>query len=149
VTDPRLLVFDLDGTLVPTMEDYADKAASLMEAALVHLALKLWILTAVSVYGTICLTAFARSFKRRPVLVTKEELIVRAGLLWTVRIPREAVVCESPGTICDLRLPPLAEPNVVLRLGKPVVAHGLYGRTRRVSTIGLSMDDPAAFRAAL
>jgi len=33
VTDPRLLVFDLDGTLVPTMEDYADKAASLMEAA--------------------------------------------------------------------------------------------------------------------
>lgn len=25
-----LLVFDLDGTLVPTMEDYADKAASLM-----------------------------------------------------------------------------------------------------------------------
>lgn len=26
-----LLVFDLDGTLVPTMEDYADKAASLMQ----------------------------------------------------------------------------------------------------------------------
>lgn len=30
---PALLVFDLDGTLVPTMEDYADKAASLMEEA--------------------------------------------------------------------------------------------------------------------
>ena len=30
---PALLVFDLDGTLVPTMEDYADKAASLMEDA--------------------------------------------------------------------------------------------------------------------
>jgi len=29
-----LLVFDLDGTLVPTMEDYADQAASLMEAHL-------------------------------------------------------------------------------------------------------------------
>lgn len=29
----RVLVFDLDGTLVPTMEDYADKAATLMHAA--------------------------------------------------------------------------------------------------------------------
>jgi phosphoglycolate phosphatase-like HAD superfamily hydrolase len=29
----RVLVFDLDGTLVPTMEDYADKAAALMHAA--------------------------------------------------------------------------------------------------------------------
>lgn len=29
--NPAVLVFDLDGTLVPTMEDYADKAASLME----------------------------------------------------------------------------------------------------------------------
>jgi phosphoglycolate phosphatase-like HAD superfamily hydrolase len=30
---PGLLVFDLDGTLIPTMEDYADQAAGLMEAA--------------------------------------------------------------------------------------------------------------------
>ena len=30
----ELLVFDLDGTLVPTMEDYADQAASLMQAHL-------------------------------------------------------------------------------------------------------------------
>ena len=30
---PALLVFDLDGTLIPTMEDYADQAARLMEAA--------------------------------------------------------------------------------------------------------------------
>lgn len=30
---PALLAFDLDGTLVPTMEDYADKAADLMVEA--------------------------------------------------------------------------------------------------------------------
>jgi phosphoglycolate phosphatase-like HAD superfamily hydrolase len=29
--DVRVLVFDLDGTLVPTMEDYADRAAQFME----------------------------------------------------------------------------------------------------------------------
>jgi phosphoglycolate phosphatase-like HAD superfamily hydrolase len=28
---PQLLVFDLDGTLIPTMDDYADQAARLME----------------------------------------------------------------------------------------------------------------------
>lgn len=31
--NPALLVFDLDGTLIPTMEDYADQAARLMQAA--------------------------------------------------------------------------------------------------------------------
>lgn len=30
---PKVLIFDLDGTLVPTMEDYADKAAHLIEQA--------------------------------------------------------------------------------------------------------------------
>lgn len=29
---PQALIFDLDGTLVPTMDDYADRAAQLMEA---------------------------------------------------------------------------------------------------------------------
>ena len=32
-SDVRVLVFDLDGTLVPTMDDYADRAAQLMEEA--------------------------------------------------------------------------------------------------------------------
>lgn len=31
--DVKVLVFDLDGTLVPTMDDYADRAAQLMEEA--------------------------------------------------------------------------------------------------------------------
>jgi len=31
--DTKVLVFDLDGTLVPTMDDYADRAAQLMEEA--------------------------------------------------------------------------------------------------------------------
>jgi phosphoglycolate phosphatase-like HAD superfamily hydrolase len=31
LSNVRVLVFDLDGTLVPTMEDYADRAANLME----------------------------------------------------------------------------------------------------------------------
>jgi hypothetical protein len=85
-----------------------------MEAALVHLLVArwsvtvAWILTALSVYGAVWLVAVARSFSLRPVLLTGDELIVRAGLLWTVRIPRSQVAIEHPGTPCDLRIPVLA-----------------------------------------
>ena len=122
---------------------------SVMEAALVHLVVArwsvvgAWALTAISVYGAIWLTAMARSFSLRPALVTDDEVIVRVGLLWSVRIPRAAVSLEGPGARCDLRAPMLAEPNVVLRVAEPVLARGLYGMTRRVSTIGLALDDPS------
>jgi len=128
---------------------------SLMEAALVHLivarwsAAGAWVLTALSVYGAIWLAAVARSFRLRPVLLTRDEVTVRAGLLWTVHIPRGACSVERPGARCDLRVPLLADPNVVLRLAGPVTARGLYGMKRRVSSIALGLDDPAAFGRAL
>jgi hypothetical protein len=124
---------------------------SLMEAALLHLLVArwsvtaAWILTALSVYGAVWLVAVARSFSLRPVLLTDDELIVRAGLLWAVRIPRCQVAIERPGNPCDLRVPVLADPNVVLRLVEPVVARGLYGMARKVSTVAIGFDDPAAF----
>lgn len=124
---------------------------SLMEAALLHLLVArwsvtaAWILTALSVYGAVWLIAVARSFSLRPVLVTDDELIVRAGLLWTVRIPRSQVAIERPGGPSDLRVPLLADPNVVLRLAEPLVARDLYGMTRKVSTVAIGFDDPAAF----
>jgi hypothetical protein len=34
---------------------------------------------------------------------------------------------------------------VVLRLADPVVARGLYGMTRKVTTVAIGFDDPAAF----
>ena len=122
-----------------------------MEAALVHLLIArwsvtaAWVLTVLSVYGAVWLVAVARSFSLRPVLLTDEELIVRAGLLWTVRVPRNQVTIECPGDPCDLRVPMLADPNVILRLAEPTVARGLYGMTRKVATMAIGFDDPAAF----
>ena len=128
---------------------------SVMEAALVHFivarwsVLAAWILTALSIYGAIWMTAVARSFALRPVLVTGDELIVRAGLLWTVRIRRSAITLADSGSSCDLRVPLLSDPNVILRLDGPVLARGIYGITRNVQTIGLGLDDPSSFRDSL
>lgn len=128
---------------------------SLMEAALVHLIIArwsvtvAWVLTAVSIYGAVWLGAVARSFRVRPMLVTENEVVVRAGLLWTVRIPRDAVAIESAVSTYDLKVPLLAEPNVVLRLRTPRIAYGIYGLRRRVSTIAIQVDDASAFRSVL
>jgi hypothetical protein len=128
---------------------------SVMEAALMHLVLarwstKLaWTLTVLSLYGAVWLVAVARSFALRPVLVTDGEWIVRAGLLWTVHVPRSGVAFETPAAPCDLRVPVLAEPNLIMRLAEPAIAQGLFGITRKVSTIALALDDPAAFRETL
>lgn len=124
---------------------------SLMEAALVHLLVArwsvtaAWVLTCLSVYGALWLAAVARSFVLRPVLVTTDEIVLRAGLLWTVRIPFSSITTERPGASCDLRVPILADPNVVLRLAEPAIARGLYGITRNVTRVAIALDDPSAF----
>jgi hypothetical protein len=128
---------------------------SVMEAALVHVvvarwsSLAAWLLTTISVYGAIWLVAVARSLVLRPVVIARGEIIVCAGLLWTIHIPLDACEIEPSGARCDLRVPMLAQPNVQLRLSEPVTARGMYGITRRVSTIALGLDDPAEFSSAI
>jgi hypothetical protein len=130
-------------------------AVSLMEASLVHfLVLRwslagAWAITAINMYAAAWMAGVARSFALRPVLLTPDELVVRGGLLWSLRIPRGAFAVDSPGDACDLRIPALADPNIVLRLPEPAVAHGMYGLQRRVSRVGLGLDDAAAFRKAV
>jgi hypothetical protein len=129
---------------------------SVIEAALVHLVVTrwsvaaAWVLTALSVYGMVWLVAIARSFVLRPVLVQAGELVARGGMMWTVRVPLAAICAVDPGASQhDLKLPPASEPNVVLRLAKPVTAQGMYGMTRRVSILALAIDDRNGFVRAL
>jgi hypothetical protein len=92
---------------------------SVMEAALVHLIVMrwstpaAWILTALSSYGAVWLIAMARAFVLRPVLVEGGELVVRGGMMWTVRVPLRAIAAIEPGGAkCGLRMPPASQPNV-------------------------------------
>ena len=129
---------------------------SVMEAALVHLVVMrwstaaAWVLTAVSAYGTVWLIAQARAFVLRPVLVHDGVLVVRAGMMWTVRVPLQAIAAvEQGGAKCDLRVPPASEPNVRLRLSEGVTACGMYGVKRRVASIALAVDDREGFVCAV
>jgi len=131
-------------------------AVSTIETVLVHLvvmrwsAAAAWALSALSFYGTVWLLAMARSFILRPVLVLDGELIARSGLLWTVRIPLATVASvESGARDYTMKLPPASQPNVVIRLSEPVTAHGIYGITRRVSSVALAIDDRTSFVRAL
>jgi hypothetical protein len=129
---------------------------SLVETVLVHLALMrwsvaaAWALSALSIYGMVWLVAMARSLVLRPVLVRDGELIARSGMLWTVCIPLADIASvESGDAIFGMKLPPASQPNVVLRLSEPVTARGIYGMTRRVSSLALAIDDQAAFLRAI
>jgi len=112
-----------------------------------------WALTALAAYGLLWFVADARAARRRPVLLDAETLLVRAGLRWTIRIPRLRVVALRD------RPPAAGEPSVRaalpttrplwLELAEPVVAHGLYGREKLVRFVGVAVDDARALQAEL
>jgi hypothetical protein len=129
---------------------------SLIETVLVHFVVMrwsvaaAWALSALSIYAMVWFVALARSFVLRPVLVRNGELIARGGMLWTVRIPLAAIASvESGDTTYAMKIPPASPPNVVLRLSEPVTARGIYGMTRRVSSLALAIDDQTAFVRAI
>src|ERR1022692_2404253 len=130
---------------------------SLMEAALVHLLVRqrshtaAWILRALSVYGAVWLVAISRSFALRPILVGDGELVVSNGMLHTLRVPlaKIAAVRRSNYQDAGWNVPPASDPNVLVEFSEPVVARGMYGLKRRVTRIGLSVDDPEGFEKAL
>jgi len=77
----------------------------------------------------------------RPVLVQDGEVVVRSGMMWTLRVPVAAIAAVDRGGKFEIKVPPACEPNVVLRLAAPVVARGMYGIARRVASVGLAVDD--------
>jgi hypothetical protein len=130
-------------------------AVSMMEAALVHLVVMrwsvtaAWVLTALSAYGAVWLVAMSRSFLLRPVLIHDGSVQVRGGMMWTAAVPIPLISAVDRGGGFDIKMPPACEPNVVLRLAEPVVARGMYGITRRVTSVGIAVDDPEAFEQAI
>jgi len=53
---------------------------------------------------------------------------------------------KTPGYLGALLLGTLP---YLIALNHPIVAHGLYGRRKTITTLGLAVDDTATFEAAL
>jgi hypothetical protein len=123
---------------------------SVVEAGLAHLVVQRWSVTAswivfgVSIYGAILLVAIARSFNLRPIVVTRDSILIRSGMLWSVMIgPGNIVAVErSSGGPGHLRVTGMAEPNVFVEFRESVIAEGLYGRRKTISRIAISADTP-------
>jgi hypothetical protein len=127
--------------------------ASLIEVPAVHLVashwsrLAAWILTGLGVYAAVWILAVCRSLRLRPGYVTGAEVVIRLGLLFSLRVPKNCIrAIGRRGKLVSgddfLVLPRFAEPNVFIEFTTPVTAERLFGLRRAVAAIGLCVDDP-------
>jgi hypothetical protein len=103
-----------------------------------------WVLTGLSIYGTVWLIALSRSFWLCPCYLQNGELVFRNGLLWTLRIPLDQIASASPARSeeADLSMPPATDPNLRFEFSTPITVRKMYGIERRVCSLAVSVDDP-------
>jgi len=112
-----------------------------------------WILTAGTVYGALWLIADYRATVLRPILASDEDVSIRAGLRFSLSVPREriaAVLGDKPDfgkESANLTL--LATSTSWIVLSQPILARGPYGFRRRVRAVGVAADDPDGLRRSL
>lgn len=133
--------------------------ASLLEVVPVHLVVAhwsvtaAWILTGLSLYGALWAFALSRSFALRPTLVTADALLIRFGLLFSLRVPFTSLrtVSREPisGAMDALIIPRNSEPAFYLEFTEPLAAERMLGFTKRISAIGLGADDGNALYAEI
>jgi hypothetical protein len=136
---------------------WAFVAIALVELIVVHLLLAHWshtaalILSALSLASILWLVSVIRSFRRLPVLITPDALVMRVGTLKGATVPlsqvaglRESWDAELLRRRDVLNLALIAYPNVVVMLHGPLQ----MGR-REVIASAHRLDDPLAFTAAL
>lgn len=116
-----------------------------------------WIHLALSGYGLLWLLGDYRATRARPHELTAEALVVRSGLRGQARIPWDLVRSveafdwrrKAPAADDHANLTVFGRPDFVIELEQPVEVVGFYGRTRRVGSVGIGVDDAASFRSAV
>ncbi|HEX9163879.1 MAG TPA: hypothetical protein VF980_19375 [Thermoanaerobaculia bacterium] len=110
-----------------------------------------WILTCLDLYGILWLLGDMNALRLRPSLVTDDALRIRYGLRWSVDVPRESVAAirrttgesdwKRPGV---LKVAMIDDPQWMIELREPLVAHGLAGWRKTVTAIAIRPDDDSA-----
>lgn len=135
-----------------------------IEAFVLHLLLTrwnstaAWIVTGLSIYAAIQVLGFAKSLSKRPVVINKNSLILRYGILNEVEIPFSNIekieLSKKPLEKDKLTttLSPLGElesHNVIISLKRESELFGIYGLKKRFKVIGFHIDEPAEFTGHL
>lgn len=133
-------------------------ALSTIEIAVYHLLLGHWsrigtiIMFILSDVGFIYLVGLIKSFRFKPILLTRDGVRVRAGFLIDQLIPYEAI--QEVGTsfggedIRDkttLNAALLAWPNLLLRLAAPISRRSVLKGNRLYTAVAFRLDDPEPF----
>ena len=109
------------------------------------------IAAAIHLYALLWFLGDARALRNRVTRIDGNRLRLRLGLRWAADIPLRLIesVETGPSPVSSLRLKVLGATNLVLRLRQPIAVSGLFGITRRSSTLGVQLDDPEGLAAAL
>ena len=105
----------------------------------------------------IVLVGLARSCTLRPIVVTKKSILLRAGLLWSVELPRETIVRASfahspfPNRFASgyVRITGIGDPKIVIELRESVRVEGLFCRSKMATFFGVAADQPRELMAAI
>lgn len=116
-----------------------------------------WSLVALSLVSLGWVFADYRARGRRAVILDGQSLELRIGLRAPLVLPRDRVARAIAPTWRELpeanapyvNLTGPAQPNVLLTLAAPAAVPLVLGITRKVTQLGLHLDEPAAFLDAL
>ena len=134
--------------LVMSVEGFAVHVLLLQWSALVA-----WIFTIGTAYGALWLIADYRATVLRPILVSDEGIMIRAGFRCTVHVPHGRIAevgRRKPAAgkeIVNLTL--LGKPTFWLTLSEPMLALSPYGFRRLVSAVGIQPDMAEDFERVL
>lgn len=99
-----------------------------------------WIATGVGVYAMIWLIGLGRALRLRPVLVGRDYLYLRYGLMFQLRVPREMIAgvrrAEAGDRQCGV--PRRSEPTVCIEFVRAMYAEGLFGIRKRMHAAALT-----------
>lgn len=120
-----------------------------------------WILHGSTVYAVLWLFGFYAALRARPHQIQDGQVLLHQGLVKSAAFPASWVLSAAPLPEFDddwsrhahmkgvQRLVARGAPVLELKLSEPVRVLGLLGPGRPTDRLAVSMDDPAAFLAAL
>jgi hypothetical protein len=132
-------------------------ALAVIETVGMHVVIMQWsstaaiVATIVSVYGLLWLLGAIHAVRLSPLRFLGDDLIVERGFRARLAVPRHAIVEATPVAAKVDGALDLAyfEPNLMIVFREPIAVHGLFGRTKTVDRITISVDRRDDFLAAL